>query len=135
MGEEVFIDTNVFLALFLNEDTAGDCKKFLKSLETEGKRPATSDFIMHSCFVIVERNQKTIDALRKAFMFFNQYGSLRIVRLSFEDVSNAIDVMESDNLDFDDGLVVACMRNYGIKKLASLDRHFNKVKGIERVKI
>ena len=135
MGEEVFIDTNIFLALFLNEVNADDCEKFLKSLEEEGKRPATSDFIMHSCFVIVERNLKTIDALRKAFMFFNHYGSLRIIRLSFEDVSSAIDIMENEKLDFDDSLVVACMKNYGIMELASLDGHFDKVKGIERIKV
>jgi len=37
-------------------------------------------------------------------------------------------------LDFDDSLVVSCMQNNGIKKIVSLDKHFDKVKVIERIK-
>ena len=41
--------------------------------------------------------------------------------------------METEKLDFDDSLVVACMKNYGIGKLASLDRHFDKVKNVKKI--
>ena len=135
MGEEVFVDSNVFLALFLDEDNANDCEEFLISLSERNKIPVTTDFVMHSCFVIVERNLKNIESLKKAFMFFANYQNLRIIRLAFEDVSSAIEIMENNKLDFDDSLVVACMKNYGIRELASFDRHFDKVKGIERVRI
>ena len=135
MGEEVFVDSNVFLALFLDEGNANDCEEFLISLSERNKIPVTTDFVMYSCFVIVERNLKNIESLKKAFMFFANYQNLRIIRLAFEDVSSAIEIMENNKLDFDDSLVVACMKNYGIRELASFDRHFDKVKGIERVRI
>ena len=60
MGEEVFVDSNVFLALFLDEDNANDCEEFLISLSERNKIPVTTDFVMHSCFVTVERNLKNI---------------------------------------------------------------------------
>ena len=135
MDEEIFVDTNIFLALFLNEDNAGDCEEFLISLNEKNKKPVTTDFVMHSCFEIVERNLKTIESLKKAFMFFANYQNLRIIRLAFEDISGAIEIMENNKLDFDDSLVVACMKNYGIKELVSFDKHFDKVMGIERIKI
>ena len=60
---------------------------------------------------------------------------LKIIRASFDDFYCAIEIMKTTNLDFDDSLIVACMKNYGIKELASLDKHFDKVKGIERIKL
>ena len=67
--------------------------------------------------------------------YFKNCPNLKIVRPSFDELNYAIEISKIEKLDFDDSLVVACMRNYGIKGLASLDRHFDKVKGIEKVKI
>mgnify|MGYP001603163420 CR=1 FL=1 len=50
-----------------------------------------------------------------------------------DDLYNAVQLAEKERLDFDDRLVVACMRNYGIKELASLDKHFDKIKSIKRI--
>ena len=51
-----------------------------------------------------------------------------------DDLNLAAGLMEDYKLDFDDGLVVACMKNNGITKIASLDKHFDKVKDIQRIK-
>ena len=63
------------------------------------------------------------------------FTSLNILRLDFNEIYNGINIIDEYNLDFDDSLVVACMRTYGIEKLASLDRHFDKVKNIKRISI
>lgn len=47
---------------------------------------------------------------------------------------DATEAMEKNELDFDDSLVVSCMKNNGIKKIVSLDKHFDKVKGVERIR-
>ena len=83
----------------------------------------------------MQNNLKNIESVKNSVLFFNNIPNLRIIRLSFDDFYSTIEIMEENKLDFDDSLVVACMKNYGIKELASLDRHFDKVKGIERIKI
>jgi len=41
--------------------------------------------------------------------------------------------MKGENLDFDDALVISCMKANNIRDLISFDRHFDKVKGIRRI--
>lgn len=135
MGKEVFIDANIFLSLFLNEDNADACEKFLKSLSETNEIPVTTDFIMHGCLIITERNLKSVESLKRAFMFFANFQSLQILKIAFSDISDAIDLMDYQKMDFDDSLVIACMKAYGITKLASLDKHFDKVTEITRVDI
>ena len=135
MDEEVFIDTNIFLEIFLDQENADNCEKILKSLHEKNNRPVTSDFVAYSCLVAIERNLKSAKSLRNAIIFFTSYSGLHILRPSLEDAYHATKFMEEYTLDFDDSLVVACMENNNIKKLASLDRHFDKVKSIERIKL
>ena len=132
MGKEIFIDANIFLEIFLDHSNADLCEKFLKSLQEEDKA-FTSDFLIYSCLVAIERryndNQKLLDAL----VFFSSLSQLQILRPSFDEFYDAIEMMEKRKLDFDDSLVLSCMQKFGIKNLASLDRHFDKIKSIERL--
>lgn len=82
----------------------------------------------------MQNNIKNQASIKNTIIFFNNQGNLRILRPSFDDFYSAVDMMYSHKLDFDDGLVVACMKNYGIGKLVSFDRHFDRVTGIERIK-
>ena len=135
MGEEVFIDANIFLEIFLKDNKSEECKKFLKSLQEQAVISITTDFIIYSCIINVQNNLKNIESMKNAIIFFSNHKNLTILRPSFDEFYSAIEIMENNKLDFDDSLVVSCMRNYGIKKLASLDRHFDKIKEIERVRI
>lgn len=135
MGEEIFIDANIFLGIILEEEKAVACEHFLKSLQDKNQNAITTDFIVYSCLIIIERNTKSIKSLKNALMFFAAYSNLRILRPSFDELYSAVEIMESNNLDFDDSLIVACMRSHGIKEIASLDRHFDKIKEIERIKL
>ena len=135
MGEEVFIDTNIFLEIFLDDSKSEECKKFLQSLEEQDKQAVTTDFTVYSCILVIQHNLKNTNFIKNAIIFFNNLHNLKVLRPSFDEFYNAIKIMETNNLDFDDGLVIACMRNNKIKQLASLDKHFDKVKEIERIKI
>ena len=135
MGEEVFIDANIFLEIFLKDVKSEECKIFLKSAQEQNKLLFTSDYLIYSCFIGIENNLDGTEALKNAILFFNSTANLKILKPSFDDFYSAVEIMENSKLDFDDSLVVACMKSYGIKELASLDRHFDKVKGIERVRI
>ena len=78
---------------------------------------------------------KNSESIKNAILFFSNYKNLRIIRPAFDEFYRAVEIIDSEKLDFDDSLVIACMKNYGITQLASLDKHFDKVKGIERVRI
>ncbi len=132
MGETVFIDANIFLEIFLKDSKAEKCEQFLKKLQEEGRAAVTTDFIIYSCLLVVQNNSKNGKIMRNVISFFNSYPPLRIIRPSLEDCYHAIGLMEAKNLDFDDSLVVACMARYEIEELASLDRHFNKIKEIKK---
>ncbi|HLC60163.1 MAG TPA: type II toxin-antitoxin system VapC family toxin [Candidatus Nanoarchaeia archaeon] len=135
MGEEIFIDANIFLEIFFDDAKAEVCEKFLKSLNADEKIGYTSDFLIYACIIVMENKYKDTKRMENALIFFKNCPNLKIVRPSFDELNYAIEISKIEKLDFDDSLVVACMRNYGIKGLASLDRHFDKVKGIEKVKI
>jgi len=135
MGKEVFIDANVFLEIFLKDGKSEECKKFLKSFKEQNEIAITTDFIIYSCIINVQHNSKNIESIKNTVIFFNNYQNLRILRPSFDELYSAIEIMDGSKLDFDDSLVVACMNNYGIKELASMDKHFDKIKSIERIRI
>ena len=133
MGEEIFVDANIFLEIFLKDSKSEECKNFLKSAQNQDKSLFTSDYLIYSCLITIENDLKDASELNNALLFFNSTSNLKILRPSFDEFSHAIEIMEKLSLDFDDSLVIACMKNYGIEKLASLDKHFDKVKDIKRI--
>lgn len=135
MGKEIFIDANVYLEIFFDDAKANECETFLKSLDSDGIIAFTSDFLIYACLLGIENKFRDYEKLENALIFFKSFSNLRILVPSFDELYNAIKIMKSEKLDFDDSLVVACMKNYGIKELASLDKHFDKVKEIKRIKI
>lgn len=135
MGEEIFIDANIFLEIFLKDSKSEECKVFLNSLKEKNMQAITTDFIMYSCILQVQNKLKDSNFIRNAVIFFNSYSNLKVIMPSIDDIFAAIETIEEEELDFDDSLVVACMRSYGITELASRDKHFDKVKGIKRIEL
>lgn len=132
--DEVFIDANIFLEIFLGDVKSSQCKSFLSSLNEKKIKAVTTDFLIYSCLIIIQNNLKNSKFLKEAILFFNSY-ELTVIRPSLEDMHLAVDTMDALKLDFDDSLVVACIKNYGIGELATLDKHFDKIKGFRRSKI
>ena len=135
MGEEVFIDANIFLEIFLKDKKAEEFKALLRSLQEQEREIVTTDFIIYSCILQVQNKLKNVELIKNTIVFFNSHPNLKILSPSFEDLHNSVEVMKSYKLDFDDGLVIACMNGNGITELASLDKHFDKVKGIKKIEL
>ena len=49
---------------------------------------------------------------------------------SLSTIHNTISEQEKNNLDFDDGLVIACMKKLNIQGIVTFDSHFESVEGI-----
>ena|SRR3989344_4295372 len=133
MAQEIFIDANIFLEIFLEDSKSEKCKNYLKSLQEQGAIALTTDFIVYSCILIVQNKAKEAKLIRNSIIFFNSFQNLRIIRPSIGEIYNAVEVMEVNNLDFDDSLAVACMKKHGIKEILSMDRHFDRMKEIKRI--
>ena len=135
MGKEIFIDANIFLEIFFDDAKAEECEKFLKSSDTGGIAVITADFLIYACLIAIENKFKDHKKLENALIFFRSCPNLRILLPSIDELQYAIEISRAEKLDFDDSLVVACMKNNGITELASLDKHFDKVKGIKRIEL
>jgi predicted nucleic acid-binding protein len=135
MGEEVFIDANIFLEIFFDDAKAEECEKFLKSLEINKITAFTSDFLIYACIIAIENKFKDHKKLENALIFFRSCSNLMILIPSIDELHYAIEISKAEKLDFNDSLVVACMKSNGIRDLASLDKHFDKVKGIKRIEL
>jgi len=133
--EMTFVDANIFLEILLDDEKAQQCVNFLRSAEDEGTMLITTDFVVYTCFIQAERNARGYKSIKEAILFFDKLTNLKVIRPTIDDLNLAAELMDANKLDFDDSLIVACMENNNIRKLASLDRHFDKVKGIERIKL
>lgn len=131
--DEIFVDANIFLEIFLKDKKARACKNFLGGLEQRNISAVTNDFILYSCLLAVQSRNKGSEALRRVLIFFRSIGGLKIFRPSYDEVYKAFEISKRTRLDFDDSLVVSCMTSLGIKNLISFDKDFDKVKEIKRV--
>ena len=127
---DVFIDANIFLEIALQDAKKEACKQLLTQLPSNSC--STSDFILYTCLLQLEKRTHRSQHL-KNFLQFIQILSYQILRPSQTEMRRAIEYMTLYQLDFDDALVVSCMHHNGIKTLLSLDKDFDRVKGIKRI--
>ncbi len=134
MGERevVFVDANIFLEVFLRDQNAERCKSFLRNLEENEVSAVTSDFVAYTCLIQIEYKLKS-PKIMKDFLIAMDNFQIEIVRPLFYETFGAVEIGERHKLDFDDGLIISCMKSNGITKLISLDKHFDIVQEIKRV--
>ncbi|MBI2133788.1 type II toxin-antitoxin system VapC family toxin [Candidatus Woesearchaeota archaeon] len=104
---------------------------FFSSLVEEKKQAITTDFIIYSCLIVAQNNG--VKSIKDIVVFFNSLPNLNIIRPTLKDMYDACEIMSKNKLDFDDSLVVSCVKNYGATELVSLDSHFDRVKDIRRI--
>jgi len=68
----------------------------------------------------------------KFILFLNEIKGLMIMKPSISEIYNSLILAKKYKLNFDDSLVVSIMLRYNMKKLISFDKHFDKVKIINR---
>lgn len=132
MGEEVFIDANIFLEIELQDVKSEQCKSFLQKVATGEVRACTSDFIVYSCLLQLQHKLSDTRYVERFLLALNSLEGLRVVRPSLAEMAEAAKLMKKYSLDFDDGLVVACMKSRDIDVLVSFDKDFDRVPIVQR---
>ena len=129
----VFLDANIFLELILNDKKAENCAVLLNKIKDKEVIAKTSDFIIYTCMLQIQFKLKSVEKTQKFILFINQLKGLEILRPSLGDIFDATAISEKYKLDFDDSLVVSCMKSNNIQDLFSFDKDFNKVEIIKRL--
>ncbi len=129
----MFIDANIFLEMALKDKKSLKCQEFIKELVKKRINLYTSDFILYSCLLNICNKLNSLKIMKNFIIFINSL-KITIIRPSLREVYDSIDLMERHNLDFDDSLVVSCMKGNNIHTLISYDSHFNNIKEINIIK-
>ncbi len=133
MDQIVFIDANIFLEIILKDKKSEECKKFLNKIISGEILGITSDFIVFTCLLQIQHKTKDLNKMKDFIIFINSIFSLKIMKSSLSNLMKTINFMQEYKLDFDDALVISCMKSNNINTLVSLDKDFDKVKSIKRI--
>ncbi|MHA1380371.1 MAG: type II toxin-antitoxin system VapC family toxin [Candidatus Helarchaeota archaeon] len=74
----------------------------------------------------------TLDLVEKFLKIINSYNNLVIYYPSISDLLQAISFMRIYQLDFDDSVVLSCMKSLKIK-IVTFDKHFDTISQISRI--
>lgn len=118
----LFIDTNIFLEIILEQEKAENAKALL--LKTEDHEFFISDFSLHSMGLLL--------FYRKQHSVFQQFlkdmiidGGIIITSLVVDDMESVVNVSQKYKLDFDDAYQYVIAEKYGLT-IISFDSDFDR---------
>jgi len=119
----LLIDANVFIELFLGQEKAEECERFLEKVSSGELEAIVSKFTIHAIEAILNDSTLILTFLR------NIQGSLglNVYETSMEDEMAASMLMDKVKLDFDDTVQYYLAKKLGVKAIVSYDKHFDKV--------
>ncbi|MBI3335456.1 MAG: PIN domain-containing protein [Candidatus Portnoybacteria bacterium] len=132
----VFVDSNVFIALFNKDDSLHErAVKLWHSLRKRNYRVCVSNFVVSEVITVLsQRVGKEIAIEFAVTMYENErretsiiYSSERIERKALEYIKS----IPSKNFSFVDATIFAILELYEMKNLASFDKVFRRLKGIK----
>lgn len=129
----LFVDANIFLEIQLSDERSEECKEFLRKIASEHLSAATSDYIVYSCLLQIFNKLNSAERMEKFIASLYEIKNLTILNPDLKTILTSLGFMKRYSLDFDDALAVSSMVTNKIKKLVSFDKHFDKVKEIERI--
>lgn len=129
----MFVDADIFLELELEQEKWRDCEMFFRQIAENKIKAMTSDFLIYAIFLNIQNQTHSTKNMKKFLLAISNLDSLEIFRPNEKEWFNALNFMQIYSLDFDDALVISSMLANKIRKLISFDKHFDKVKEIERI--
>jgi predicted nucleic acid-binding protein len=119
----LLVDTNVFLELFLGQEKADECEKFLQKISIGELSAVVSKFTIHAIEATLNDSALILAFLR------NVEGSLGldVCETGVEEEMAASMLMDKVKLDFDDSVQYYLAKKLGVEAIVSYDRHFDRV--------
>lgn len=119
----VLVDTNIFLELFLDQERADDCEKFLSKVSDGEIEGVVTHFSVHAIEAILDNSEAIQGFLRN----LQRSIGLEVYNTTLEDEMAASMLMDRIGLDFDDSLQYYVAKKLGVEAIVSFDKHFDIV--------
>ncbi len=125
-----FVDTNI-LVRHLTGDPADLAARATSFLGSERELLLTDLVVAETVYVLESFYEAPRDEVADAVRSLVAFGSIVCVDPAL--LLRAIEVYETDRIDFAEAYLVACAESTGVGKVASFDRSIDRVHTIERI--
>ena len=125
-----FVDTNI-LVRHLTGDPADLAARATSFLGSERELLLTDLVVAETVYVLESFYEASRDEVADAVRSLVAFGSIVCVDPAL--LLRAIEVYETDRIDFAEAYLVACAESTGVGKVASFDRSIGRVRTIERI--
>ena len=125
-----FVDTNI-LVRHLTGDPADLAARATSFLGSERDLLLTDLVVAETVYVLESFYEASRDEVADAVRSLVAFGSIVCVDPAL--LLRAIEVYETDRIDFAEAYLVACAESTGVGKVASFDRSIGRVRTIERI--
>ncbi|ETW25064.1 PIN domain-containing protein [Mycobacterium gastri] len=126
----MFVDTNV-LVRHLTGDPPDMAARATACLATTPDLLLTDLVVAETVYVLESFYETPRDQIAQAMRSLVGFGSILCVDSAL--LLRAIEVYESERIDFAEAYLVACAESTGVGKVASFDRSIDRIKTIERI--
>jgi len=132
----MFLDANVILRFLTNDhpDKAQRCLALFEQADSGAVQLTTSEAIIAEVVYVLSSPRLyhvPRDRIRELLLPIIDLRGLKVT--SRQLYHDALDLYASRNLDFEDALALAHMRELGIAEITSYARHFDDLEGVRRV--
>jgi predicted nucleic acid-binding protein len=125
-----FVDTNI-LVRHLTGDPPHMAARATAFVEAEAELLLTDLVAAETVYVLESFYEAPRDEVAEAVRSLVSFGSIVCVDPAL--LLRAIEVYETDRIDFAEAYLVACAESTGVAKIASFDRSIDRVPTVERV--
>ncbi len=130
--EKVYIDTSVFYAAVTKDEFFEKAKKILTEIGLERAEGYTSSFTLTEFLFAIQKLRPTKEEMRKSLDAIFKYPNISILSFGDKTLYEAIEWM-GRGVEIGDAIHIGAMKEFGIEKIASFDRGFDKIKEIKRI--
>lgn len=116
----------------LDQERADECEAFLENVRKGSLEGVTTDFIIDSIVLVMEREGKKPSELLLFVSSLLGYRSLQTYFLSLYDRIEATKHMQSLNLDYDDSTTYQAMKSLRVDEVVSFDKAFDRIASLKR---
>jgi len=133
--EKIFVDTNVFISAFnLDSQFFKSASNLINMLDTKNKIGVVTPYVINEAhyFFLRKYGQEIAFALCKGLLSMKRINLIDLV-LSSSDVIDILDLAKRYNLKTFDAYHAYYCKKLGIKKIATFDKDFEKIKWLKVV--
>lgn len=130
--ENMLLDANIFLEVFLDQEKAESCKVLLNEIAAGEKKAIISTFTIDSIIISLESHKVNYNKINSIIESIMQSRGVIVYRPTLKDRFSSFQLINKYKIGYEDALTLQCALVNNCKKIISFDHHFDKIKEIQR---